>query len=106
MNTRENVADETRVGNFNQTRLSHRKNENRAAVSSVFYSPFPENRLSFVSPGANPLPRGLLPPQESRPNFLGKVERVPFMGCSFGRGVTSADQPATLVRRDRHQGHR
>lgn len=42
----------------------------------------------------------------SSPGGLSRKGRTrPFMGCSFGRAATSPDQPATLVRRNWHQGH-
>lgn len=60
--------------------------------------------LSLSRPRTPP-PQGFLPPRvESRLDFLGKVERVPLWAVHLV--ATSPDQPATLVRRNWHQGQR
>lgn len=60
----------------------------------------------FVSATYTASPRFSSSPGGIPAGLSRKGRTRPFMGCSFGRAATSPDQPATLVRRNWHQGQR
>lgn len=77
-------------------------------VSSGWTFLFPENCPPFFASSSHAYIASLR--FSSSPGIPTGLSRKgstrPFMGCSFGRVATSADQSATLVRRNWHQGHR